>query len=162
PCAFRRGRVGAPARRLAARPPPAHRLGRLHHHHAGGAPAHGHSRALAVGQDPAGAARPAAGAALLQGRDPGPLPAARPARRLAPFGGNREGVRAASLAYFGKEPRRLSVAEAALLVAIPQSPEARRPDRSPDATRRARNRVLIRLLVAGAVSGEDAARAMAE
>ena len=28
--------------------------------------------------------------------------------RLAPFGGNLEGVRAASLAYFGKEPRRLS------------------------------------------------------
>jgi hypothetical protein len=36
--------------------------------------------------------------------------------RLAPFGGNLEGVRAASLAYFGKEPKRLSLAEAALLV----------------------------------------------
>ena len=44
---------------------------------------------------------------------------------LAPFGGNLEGVRAASLAYFGKEPLRLTVAEAALLVALPQSPEAR-------------------------------------
>ncbi|MES2142899.1 MAG: transglycosylase domain-containing protein, partial [Pseudomonadota bacterium] len=42
---------------------------------------------------------------------------------LAPYGGNLEGVRAASLAYFGKEPRRLTPAEAALLVAIPQSPE---------------------------------------
>jgi penicillin-binding protein 1C len=41
---------------------------------------------------------------------------------LAPYGGNLEGLRAASLAYFGKEPRRLSTAEAALLVAIPQSP----------------------------------------
>jgi penicillin-binding protein 1C len=30
--------------------------------------------------------------------------------RLAPFGGNLEGVRAASLAYFGKEPKRLSLA----------------------------------------------------
>src|SRR5262249_10241709 len=38
---------------------------------------------------------------------------------LAPFGGNLEGVRAASLAYFGKEPSRLSAAEAALLLAIP-------------------------------------------
>ena len=38
---------------------------------------------------------------------------------LAPMGGNLEGVRAASLAYFGKEPRQLSAAEAALLVAIP-------------------------------------------
>ena len=50
---------------------------------------------------------------------------------LAPYGGNIEGVRAASLAYFGKEPRRLTPAEAALLVALPQSPEARRPDRNP-------------------------------
>ena len=50
--------------------------------------------------------------------------------RLAPFGGNIEGVRAASLAYFGKEPKRLSIGEAALLVALPQSPEARRPDRT--------------------------------
>jgi penicillin-binding protein 1C len=41
---------------------------------------------------------------------------------LAPFGGNLEGVRAASLAWFGKEPNRLTVAEAALLVALPQSP----------------------------------------
>ena len=50
---------------------------------------------------------------------------------LAPYGGNLEGVRAASLAYFGKEPRRLSLGEAALLVALPQSPELRRPDRFP-------------------------------
>ena len=42
---------------------------------------------------------------------------------LAPFGGNLEGIRAASIAYFGKEPKRLSLAEAALLVALPQSPE---------------------------------------
>jgi penicillin-binding protein 1C len=82
--------------------------------------------------------------------------------RLAPFGGNLEGVRAASLAYFGKEPRRLSVAEAALLVAIPQSPEARRPDRSPEAARRARNRVLARLAGAGVISRAEAARAMAD
>ena len=37
---------------------------------------------------------------------------------LAPYGGNLEGIRAASLAYFGKEPRKLSLAEAALLVAL--------------------------------------------
>ena len=40
-----------------------------------------------------------------------------------------EGLRAASLTYFGKEPKRLTPAEAALLVALPQSPETRRPDR---------------------------------
>ncbi len=64
---------------------------------------------------------------------------------LAPYGGNLEGVRSASLAYFGKEPKRLSRAEAALLVALPQSPEARRPDRSPDRAKRARDRVLDRV-----------------
>jgi penicillin-binding protein 1C len=48
---------------------------------------------------------------------------------LAPFGGNLEGIRAASIAYFGKEPKRLSLAESALLVALPQSPETRRLDR---------------------------------
>ena len=41
---------------------------------------------------------------------------------MAPYGGNLEGIRAASIAYFGKEPKRLSLAEAALLVALPQSP----------------------------------------
>ena len=82
--------------------------------------------------------------------------------RLAPFGGNLEGVRAASLAYFGKEPRRLSVGEAALLVALPQSPEVRRPDRSPEAARRARGRVLARLVAAGTISAADAGRASHE
>ena len=46
---------------------------------------------------------------------------------LAPFGGNVEGVRAASLIWFGHDADRLSEAEAALLVAIPQSPARRRP-----------------------------------
>ena len=84
---------------------------------------------------------------------------------LAPYGGNVEGVRAASLAYFGKEPTRLTVAEAALLVALPQSPEARRPDRDPDAARAARDRVLDRLVDGrrprrgGGRGGEDRARA---
>jgi penicillin-binding protein 1C len=50
---------------------------------------------------------------------------------LAPYGGNLEGIRAASIAYLGKEPKRLSLTEAALLVALPQSPERRRLDRYP-------------------------------
>ena len=65
---------------------------------------------------------------------------------LAPYGGNLEGIRAASIAYFGKEPKRLSLAEAALLVALPQSPETRRLDRHPDAARAARDRVLDRMV----------------
>ena len=82
--------------------------------------------------------------------------------KLAPFGGNLEGVRAASLAYFGKEPVRLSAGEAALLVALPQSPEARRPDLHPDAARRARARVLARALGAGVIDAAEAAHANAE
>jgi penicillin-binding protein 1C len=81
---------------------------------------------------------------------------------LAPYGGNLEGARAASLAYFGKEPRRLSLAEAALLVALPQSPELRRPDRFPAVARAARDRVLDRLLAAGAVPADEVARAKAQ
>ena len=63
---------------------------------------------------------------------------------LAPYGGNLEGIRAATLSYFGKEPKRLTPAETALLVAIPQSPENRRPDRSVKWATDARDRVLAR------------------
>ena len=80
---------------------------------------------------------------------------------LAPFGGNLEGVRAASIGYFGKEPKRLSLAEAALLVALPQSPETRRLDRHPDVALKARERVLDRMVENGGVPGEDAAQAKA-
>jgi penicillin-binding protein 1C len=78
---------------------------------------------------------------------------------LAPFGGNLEGVRAASTAYFGKEPKRLSLAESALLVALPQSPENRRLDRYPNVARAARDRVLDRMVEEGHVTAEDAAQA---
>ncbi len=78
---------------------------------------------------------------------------------LAPFGGNLEGVRAASIAYFGKEPKRLSLAESALLVALPQSPETRRLDRYPDIARAARDRVLDRMVEDGRVPEEDALQA---
>ncbi|MEQ8297014.1 MAG: penicillin-binding protein 1C [Nitratireductor sp.] len=81
---------------------------------------------------------------------------------LAPYGGNLEGVRAASLAWFGKDPARLSLPQAALLVALPQSPEARRPDRHPDAARAARDRVLARMAGAGVIVDSEVARAAAE
>ena len=81
---------------------------------------------------------------------------------LAPFGGNLEGVRAASISYFGKEPRRLTPAEAALLVAIPQSPESRRPDRAADRAEAARNRVLARAVEAGVIDAGAADAALRE
>jgi penicillin-binding protein 1C len=41
---------------------------------------------------------------------------------LAPYGGNVEGVEAASLVYFGKQSKRLSLLEALTLSVIPQNP----------------------------------------
>jgi penicillin-binding protein 1C len=81
---------------------------------------------------------------------------------LAPYGGNIEGLRAASFAYFGKEPKRLSIGEAAFLVALPQSPETRRPDRFPEVAERARARVLERARERGLISGAEAEYAKAE
>jgi penicillin-binding protein 1C len=78
---------------------------------------------------------------------------------LAPYGGNLEGVRAASLAWFGKEPGKLAVSEAALLVALPQLPERRRPDRFPELAREARDRVLKRMAEAGVIAPGEVARA---
>lgn len=80
----------------------------------------------------------------------------------APFGGNVEGVRAASLSWFGKEPARLTPAEAALLVALPQSPETRRPDRHPEAARAARDRVLTRMTRAGVIDESTRKAALRE
>src|SRR5581483_9321383 len=81
---------------------------------------------------------------------------------LAPYGGNLEGIRAASLAYFGKEPRRLTLGETALLVPLPQSPEFRRPDRYPAAAKRARDRVLDRIAGRGLYSAAEIAHATEE
>jgi penicillin-binding protein 1C len=82
--------------------------------------------------------------------------------RIAPYGGNLEGLRAASLAYLGKDPRRLTPAQAALLVALPQSPESRRPDRAPDRAAEARTRVLGRMTQAGVLAADQAAAALSE
>jgi len=80
----------------------------------------------------------------------------------APFGGNLEGIRAASLAYLGKEPRRLTPAEAALMVALPQSPAQRRPDRHHTRATEARDRVLARMIRAGVMDEDRASAAMTE
>ncbi|MDO6964367.1 penicillin-binding protein 1C [Rhizobium alvei] len=78
---------------------------------------------------------------------------------LAPYGGNLEGVRAASLAYFGKEPTKLTVAQSALLVALPQLPERRRPDRYHKAATEARARVLNRMAVSAVIGEGEVERA---
>jgi penicillin-binding protein 1C len=46
---------------------------------------------------------------------------------LTPYGGNIEGVAAASIIYFNKKPRDLSLLEALTLAVIPQNPNKRNP-----------------------------------
>ncbi len=76
---------------------------------------------------------------------------------VAPYGGNLEGVRAASRGYFQRDPQGLSESDMALLIALPQAPEARRPDRRPEAARRARDRVLTKFVALGLTSPKLAA-----
>ncbi len=80
---------------------------------------------------------------------------------IAPFGGNLEGIKAATRFYLGKEPRRLTPGEAALLVVLPQSPEKFRPDRYPASARAARDKVLARMEGMGYLS-VDAVRVARE
>ena len=81
---------------------------------------------------------------------------------LAPYGGNLEGVRAASLSYFGHEPSSLTLSEQALLISLPQAPEARRPDRHAAAALQARNLILGKLDRAGAITATQAREAGGE
>ncbi|MEL7545342.1 MAG: penicillin-binding protein 1C [Pseudomonadota bacterium] len=64
---------------------------------------------------------------------------------LTPYGGNLEGVRAASWRYFERAPDRLSDDQIALLIALPQAPEGRRPDRRPDQAIAGRNQIAKKL-----------------
>jgi penicillin-binding protein 1C len=52
---------------------------------------------------------------------------------VAPYGGNIQGASAASLIYFGKEPGRLTLAEALTLAVLPQNPARRGPGAGPGA-----------------------------
>lgn len=81
---------------------------------------------------------------------------------LAPFGGNLEGTRAGALAWLGQEPRRLTAAQAALLVALPQAPESRRPDRAPQRAQQARDRLLQRAHTGGLIDALALRAALAE
>ncbi len=81
---------------------------------------------------------------------------------LAPFGGNLEGVRAASLSYFGKPANQIDLSQAALLVALPQSPVKQRPDRHAIAALKGRDKVLARMVSEGIVTASDAAIARRE
>lgn len=73
----------------------------------------------------------------------------------APFGGNFIGAEAAARKYFGKHARDLSIAEAALLAGLPQSPTRHRPDIHPGSARARRTYVLERMLDLGSISHDQ-------
>lgn len=64
----------------------------------------------------------------------------------APYGGTIQGVGAASWVYLGKPPSELTPGEAALLAILPQAPSRLRPDRYPKRAKRARDKLLDRLV----------------
>jgi penicillin-binding protein 1C len=63
---------------------------------------------------------------------------------LVPYGGNIEGIKAASLLYFGKQPQLLSLAEITALAIVPNQPSSLRPDVHTTALVQARNAWLHR------------------
>ncbi|HEV8237978.1 MAG TPA: PBP1A family penicillin-binding protein [Thermoanaerobaculia bacterium] len=77
-------------------------------------------------------------------------------------GANLHGLGAASLAYFGKEPRELTLAEAATLAGMIQSPAGYSPLADPAAARQRRDWVLERMAARRFVSRQEAEAARAE
>ncbi|HEV7382901.1 MAG TPA: penicillin-binding protein 1C [Dyadobacter sp.] len=63
---------------------------------------------------------------------------------LVPYGGNIEGIKAASLLYFGKPPQLLSLAEITTLTIVPNRPSSLRPGVQNNALLEARNSWLLR------------------
>ena len=80
----------------------------------------------------------------------------------APFGANLIGIEAAARRYFAKEPKDLSLAEAALLAGMPQSPSRLRPDRFPERARKRQSYVLERMLAEGMITEAQRAAAAAQ
>ncbi len=80
----------------------------------------------------------------------------------APFGSNLIGIESASRRYFGKGPHDLSLAEAALLAGLPQSPSRFRPDRNFERAKTRQAYVLERMVSCGMVSAQEKSDAIAQ
>ncbi|MEJ2122005.1 MAG: penicillin-binding protein 1A [Alphaproteobacteria bacterium] len=77
--------------------------------------------------------------------------------------GNRSfGVAAAALSYYGKSLKELTVAEMALLAAMPKAPSALNPRRHPKRATARRNWVLGQMENNGFITAEETAKAKAE
>ena len=78
------------------------------------------------------------------------------------YGNQAEGLAAAARHYFGKAPRDLSWAEAALIAGLPQAPSRLNPRLHPDRARARQAWILGRCVALGWLDAEDASRAMHE
>ena len=81
---------------------------------------------------------------------------------LAPYGGNRIGVEAASRKYLGKPSSDLSLGEACFLAGIPQSPTRFNPLKTPKNTFKRREYIFGRLLELNAVNGGQIEKARSQ
>ncbi len=81
---------------------------------------------------------------------------------LVPYGGNIEGVKSASILYFGKNPDHLSLAEITALSIIPNRPSSLVIGRNNDRIVQERNRWLVRFREAGIFSAKEVDDALAE
>lgn len=78
------------------------------------------------------------------------------------YGNGAYGIEAASITYFNKDARDLTLTEAATLVGLPNGPGLFDPITNPDACLARRNLVLQRMLEAGDITEEECANAQAE
>ena len=67
-------------------------------------------------------------------------------------------VRSASLGYFGKEPKDLTIEECASMVACVKNPAGLTPLRYPKSNKKARDHVLNRMLAEGMITQSDWSR----
>ncbi|HEY0780881.1 MAG TPA: PBP1A family penicillin-binding protein, partial [Thermoanaerobaculia bacterium] len=75
------------------------------------------------------------------------------------FGNGARGIQAAAKQYFRRPAARLTLAQAALLAALPKAPTHYDPRRHPDAARERRNLVLTMMAKQGKLQTEEAERA---
>ncbi len=80
----------------------------------------------------------------------------------APFGGNLQGAAAGTLAWWGKRPADLSLAEAVTLVALLKGPTRYRPDLYPERLKSRRDLILDDLVRRGRVTETEARLARSE
>lgn len=80
----------------------------------------------------------------------------------APYGNQTYGIAAASVCYFSKPPSGLTLAEAALLAGLPQSPSALDPFRYFDRAKKKQKEVLRRMLQSGLITDQEMTDALAQ